>query len=398
MAVYQYLAKDRAGREFAGVYTDIQDAVALQDELAKIGCVLLKARRKKAPVVRRRRIKGSELVTFAYKFAGMYAAGLPITSCLETLEEQTENESFKSIISDIRQSVQTGSSLKDACAKHADVFSYFFLGMVEAGESSGKLGITLDMSAAYLEKREDIKRRVLSAFAYPVAVTIMCFVVITFLLIFVMPTFIDLYRQVHVPLPGPTRVLVGLSYLVADRWWAVLIFIAATVVAVRGLLEKPQVRTLWDGLKLKIPLFAKLNRMLMVSHFTRALAMLCSVGVPLIEALDVASVVAHNQKLAGIVKELQQMIKAGAPVAQSLKSYRIFPPIITQLAAAGEQAGQLPEMLNKGVDLLDKDIDATINSLLAKLEPALTVFMGGVVGLILIGAYLPMFDYMGHLV
>jgi len=217
-------------------------------------------------------------------------------------------------------------------------------------------------------------------------------------LIFVMPTFIELYRQVRVPLPGPTRVLIGLSYLVAERWWAVLALIAAVVVAVRGLLEKPQVRTWWDGLKLKVPLFAKLNRMLVVSHFTRALAMLCSVGVPLIEALDVASAVAHNQKLAKIVKELQQMIKAGMPVAQSLKSYRIFPPIITQLAASGEQAGQLPEMLNKGADLLDKDIDATISSLLAKLEPALTVFMGAIVGLILIGAYLPMFDYMGHLV
>lgn len=398
MAVYQYLAKDGVGRKFAGVYTDIQDAAALRDELGKIGCVLLKARRKKAPTVKRRRIKGSELVTFAYKFAGMYSAGLPILSCLEALEDQAENPGFKYVISDIRQSVQTGSSLKDACAKHADLFSYFFLGMIEAGESAGKLGTTLDMSAAYLEKREDIKRRVLSAFAYPVAVTIMCFAVITFLLIFVMPTFIQLYKQVHVPLPGPTRVLVGLSYLVAHRWWAVLVLIAAVVAAVRRLLEKPQVRTWWDGLKLKVPLFARLNRMLVVSHFTRALAMLCSVGVPLIEALDVASAVAHNQKLAKIVKELEQMIKAGVPVAQSLKSYTIFPPIITQLAASGEQSGQLPEMLNKGADLLDKDIDATINSLLVKLEPALTVLMGAIVGLILIGAYLPMFDYMGHLV
>jgi len=137
--------------------------------------------------------------------------------------------------------------------------------------------------------------------------------------------------------------------------------------------------------------------MLVVSHFTRTFAMLTSVGVSLIEALDIASVVAHNHKLTEIAKELQQEIKAGNPVAKSLKSHAIFPPLIIQLAASGEQAGKLPEMLNKGVDLLDKDIDRAINALLTKLEPALTIMMGVIVGLILMGAYLPMFDYIGHL-
>jgi type IV pilus assembly protein PilC len=146
-----------------------------------------------------------------------------------------------------------------------------------------------------------------------------------------------------------------------------------------------------------MPVFGKLNRMLVVSHFTRTFAMLASVGVSLIKALDVASVVANNHKLTEITKELQQEIKAGNPVAKSFKNYAIFPSIIIQLAASGEQVGQLPEMLNKGADLLDKDIERAINALLLKLEPALTIIMGAVVGLILMGAYLPMFDYMGHL-
>lgn len=397
MAVYQYVAKDETGRKFSGIYTDIDDVMGLREELAKIGCALIKARRKKGSAVRHRRIKRSEVAAFAYKFAGMYSAGLSILNCLETLEEQTENQAFKYIIADIRQSIQTGSSLKNACEKHRNIFSDFFLGMIEAGESAGKLGKTLDMSAMYLEKRADIRRKVVSAFAYPAIVTIMCFVVIAFLLVFVIPIFVKLYGQMHVPLPGPTRALIGLSSLITQQWWATLTIVVGGAMVLRWLLKNPQVRTWLDDFKLKIPVFAKLNRMLVVSHFTRTFAMLASVGVSLIKALDVASAVAHNHKLTIIAKELQQEIKAGNPIAKSFKSYAIFPPVIIQLAASGEQAGQLPEMLNKGADLLDKDIDRAINALLMKLEPALTIIMGTVVGLILIGAYLPMFDYMGHL-
>ena len=397
MAVYQYVAKDGTGRKFSGIYTDIDNVMGLREELAKIGYVLVKARREKSSAVRRRRIKRSEVTTFAYRFAEMYSAGLSIVSCLETLEEQTENQAFKYVIADIKQSIQTGSSLKNACEKYRNIFSDFFLGMIEAGEAGGKLGKTLDMSAVYLEKQADIRRKVVSAFAYPVIVTIMCFVVITFLLIFVIPIFMKLYRQAHVPLPGPTRVLIGLSSLVTQQWWAILIVAAAGAMVLRWLMQKPQVQEWWDAFKLDMPVFAKLNRMLVVSHFTRTFAMLASVGVSLIKALDVASEVAHNHKLTEITKELQQEIKAGNPIAKSFKNYAIFPPMIIQLAASGEQVGQLPEMLNKGADLLDKDIDRAINALLLKLEPALTIIMGAVVGLILMGAYLPMFDYMGHL-
>jgi type II secretory pathway component PulF len=397
MAVYQYVAKDGTGRKFSGIYTDIDNVMGLREELAKIGCVIIKARREKSSAAKRRRIKRSEVTAFAYKFAGMYSAGLSILSCLEAMEEQTENQAFKSVIADIKQSIQTGSSLKIACEKYKNIFSAFFLGMVEAGETGGKLGKTLDMGAAYLEKQADIRRKVISAFAYPVVVTIMCFVVITFLLIFVIPVFMKLYKQAHVPLPGPTRVLIGLSSLVTERWWAILIVVAAGAMVGRWLLKKPQVQAWWDAFKLNMPVFGKLNRMLVVSQFTRTFAMLASVGVSLIKALDLASVVAHNHRLTEISKELQQEIKAGNPVAKSLKRYAIFPPIIIQLAASGEQVGQLPEMLNKAADLLDKDIERAVNSLLLKLEPALTIIMGAVVGLILMGAYLPMFDYMGHL-
>jgi type IV pilus assembly protein PilC len=397
MAVYEYTAKDETGSKFSGTYNDINSVAILREELAKTGFTLVKARRWKNPAGRHRRIKQSEIVTFAYKFAGMYSAGLSIVKCLETLEEQAENQAFKYIVADIRQKVETGSSLENAFEKHRNTFSDFFMGMIEAGEAGGKLATALEMSAAYLEKRADLKRRVKSAFAYPVVVSIMCLVVVGFLLVFVIPVFSKLYQQVHVPLPGPTLALVTLSSLVRDGWWAILLVGAGAVIILRQLSKNQHIRAGWDAFKLNMPVFAKLNRMVVVSHFTRTFAMLASVGVSLIKALDVASLVAHNTEVTKIAKELQGAIEAGNPLADSLKNYDIFPPMITQLAASGEEVGMLPEMLNKGVDFLDKDIDRAISALLVKLEPALTVIMGAIVGFILMGAYLPMFDYMGHL-
>src|SRR4030042_1996837 len=361
MAVYQYVAKDGTGRRFSGIYTDIDNVLRLRDELGKIGCILVKARRKKGSAVKRRGIKRSEMATFAYKFAEMYSAGLSIVNCLDALEEQTENPAFKAMMADIRQSIQTGSSLKNACEKYKNTFSAFFLGMIEAGETGGKLGKTLEMSAVYLEKQSDIRRKVISAFGYPVVVTIMCLVVFSFLLMFVIPVFMKLYRESQVPLPGPTRVLIWLSTLVTQQWWAILIVAAAGALIIRHLRQKPQVQQWWDAFKLKMPVFAKLNRLLIVSKYTRTFAMLISVGVPLIQALDVASIVANNHKLTDITKELQQEIKAGNPVAKSFKRYAIFPPIIIQMAAAGEQVGQLPEMLNKGAALIDKENDSWVH-------------------------------------
>jgi type IV pilus assembly protein PilC len=398
MAVYQYTAKDEAGNALSGTCNDVSDVAALREELAKMGCVGVKVRRVKSPLRKRtNKIKSSHVVPFAYRFAGMYSAGLPITKCLEVSEQETDNEAFKNMIADVRHSVETGSSLKGAFEKYRSTFSDFFLGMVEAGEAGGKLATALEMSATYLEKQADVRRKVKAAFAYPLIVGLVSFAVVGCLVVFVVPVFSKIYKQMHVPLPGPTQALVNLSSIVRGWWWATPIVALATAIIIRRLSRDPRVKAGWDVFKLRIPYFAKLNRMVVVSHFTRTFAMLASVGVSLIEALDVASVVVHNHKVTQITKGLQESIGAGNPLAESLRAYDIFPPIIVQMASSGEQAGQLPDMLNKGADFLDRDIDRTINALLVKLEPALTIIMGVIVGFILMAVYLPMFDYMRHL-
>ena len=250
MAVYTYVAKDEKGVTVSGTYTDVDSTSSLRSELDKMGYVLVKSKRGKQARKNRYiggKVRQSEVATFAYKFAGMYSAGLPILKCLETLEQQADNQTFKNIIADVRENVATGSGLRAAFARHKGVFSDFFLGMVEAGEVGGKLDETLEMTAVYLEKQVRLKERVKSAFAYPVLVTIMCLVVITFLLAFVIPVFSKLYAQVHAQMPGPTLALIALSALVRHWWWAIIIVVGGSVFAVRRLLRNAIFRARFLG-------------------------------------------------------------------------------------------------------------------------------------------------------
>jgi len=361
-----------------------------------MGYELLKVNREEN-VAKKKRIKQTEVVAFIYQLAGMCSAGLSISKSLQTLEDQIINHSFKNVITEIRRDIEAGTSLKKAFEKHKKIFSDFILGMIEAGESTGKLSEALNMSAEYLEKRMDLNRKVRSAFIYPIFVGSVCLVVLTGLLIFVVPVFAKIYAQLHVTLPGPTLVLVGLSSLIRHWWWAILIVLFAAIMTSRSFLKSPLLRKKWDIFKLEMPVFGQLNHLVVVSHFTRTFAMLESVGVSIIDSLNVANAVAHNYKMSEIVKELKLAIKAGNPIGSTMKKYDIFPPMVTQLAISGEEAGILSQMLLKSADFIDKDIDRVTQALLVKLEPALTVVMGVIVGSILMAVYLPMFDYMTHL-
>jgi len=397
MAVFEYTARDPAGNEVSSVYTNVESIRALRCELVKLGYVLVRARRQRGSQRSRGRIRQREVASFAYKFGGMFSAGLSITSSLQVLEQQTENEAFRTVLADIRRRVESGSSLKAAFEEHRSVFSDFFLGMIDAGESSGKLAESLDASARYLEKRLELQEKTRAAFVYPMVVGLVCSLVVISLLIFVVPMFSQLYRRLHVELPGPTQVLVALSTFLRTKWWLLVPALAGAVLAVRRLLKDSRVRVRWDRLKIRTPLIGPLSRLILVSQFVRTFGMLISVGVPIIEALDAAAKVVRNEEIARVTADLQQAVRTGHPVAESLRTHSIFPPMVIQLVASGEEAGILSEMLTKAADLLDKDADRLATSLLVKLEPTLTVVMGLVIGLVLMGVYLPMFDYMACL-
>jgi type IV pilus assembly protein PilC len=397
MPTYEYTAKDAGGNILTGFYDDIDNVTALKTELTRVGYILLEARKKKNTRLFGDGVKQAEIVAFAYKFAGMYSAGLTITRCLEILAEQTENLSFRLILSDIKQQVENGLSLKTAFEKYHRVFNDFFIGMIEAGETGGKLAETLTMAASYLEAQLELKRKVKSAFAYPVIVAAMCFIIVGYLVVCVVPIFAKLYKQLHVALPGPTQTLVIASNAVRYYWWLILLCVAAVIGLYRMFRDNKSLKMKFDVFKLKMPVFAKLNQMVVVSRFIRTFAMMTEAGIPLINALSVANRVANNHCFDKVTEKIQSSIVSGLPIAGAMKECDIFPSMIVQMAGAGEESGTVPQMLTKGVELLDKDIDSTIKSLLVKLEPALTLIMGSIVGFILLGLYLPMFDYMSHL-
>ena len=227
MPTYEYIAKDQAGHEFCGTYEDVASVKLLRNELAKVGCVLVKAKNSKTLRHGRSRIRQKDIVAFAYTFSSMYSAGLSVIQCLETLENQTECQALKTLIADIRQKIEVGSSLTNAFEPHERIFSPFLVGMLEAGEAAGKLPEALEASAVYLEKRADLNNRIRSAFVYPISVAVVSVGVVLCLLLFVVPIFIKLYHNLHVPLPWPTLFLISLSHIVRDWWWLILGLIPA---------------------------------------------------------------------------------------------------------------------------------------------------------------------------
>jgi type IV pilus assembly protein PilC len=396
MPAYQYKARDRNSRVFCGTYDNADSVAALRNELARVGLTLLKARRKSGSRARQQKIKQTDVVTFLYQLAGMCSAGLPIVRCFEALEGQVENDTLKAVVADVRQKTETGMPLQKAFEPHKEIFSEFFVGMLEAAEAGGKLAGSLEMAAEYLEKQAGIRQKVKNAFAYPVVVCVVTALAMAGLLTFVVPVFEKLYRQANLSLPLPTKVLIVLSGMLGHFWWTLPLLAAAGYYGLRHLMANPQFRLKWDMYKLDMPVMGKLYRMILVSRFVRTFGMLGSTGVPLVKALAVASEVAHNARVADIAKDIQDSVKAGCPVSSAMRKYDIFPPTIVELAASGEEAGSLTDMLGRGVDFLDREIDHRIQSLLIKLEPALTVMMGSVVGFVLLGIYLPLFDYLSQ--
>jgi type IV pilus assembly protein PilC len=397
MAAYEYTARDTAGNELSGVYTNVDSVETLRAELTKLGYVLVRAHRDSKSSRQSGRVPPRDVASFVFKFACMYSAGLSLVRCLEASEEQTGSPSLKNILAQVRHQVETGSNLKQAFEPHRKVFGDFFLGMIEAGESSGELAKALDMSARYLEKRQEMRQKIRAAFVYPAVVGTICFVVVLAMLIFVVPMFSQVYKRLHVELPAPTRILVVLSVALRSWWWVLAPALAGLVLVVRRALAHPRVKLYWDRWKIRVPLLGPLNHLVLVGQFVRTFGMLISVGVPIIEAIESAGRVVRNIELSRIAAALQQSIRVGRPVAESLQEHALFPSMVVQLVASGEEAGVLPDMLTKAADLLDKEADRMAASLLVKLEPLLTVVMGAAIGLILMGVYLPMFDYMARI-
>jgi type IV pilus assembly protein PilC len=343
-------------------------------------------------------VKPKDLAVFTRQFSVMIDAGLPLVQCLEILAGQQENKTFESVLTATRASVEGGATLSGAMRQHDKVFDALYVNLVEAGEAGGILDTILQRLASYIEKNVKLKRAVKSALVYPVAVLGVAAGVITLLLWKVVPIFGTLFLGLGVDLPLPTRIVIGLSNFVGSIFGLMIVvaFVGAGF-ALKVWYATEKGRFIIDGILLKLPLVGILLRKIAVARFTRTLGTLISSGVPILEGLDITARTAGNAVIEKALNQVRTALEQGKNLADPLKETNVFPGMVTQMIGVGEQTGAMDAMLQKIADFYEEEVDAAVKDLLAALEPAMIVFLGVVVGGIVISMYLPLFSLIGKL-
>ncbi|MFA5867635.1 MAG: type II secretion system F family protein [Actinomycetota bacterium] len=340
---------------------------------------------------RRKRVKSGELVVFTRQFATMINAGLPLARCLGVMSQQSPNPGMAATIEDVLHDVEGGLALSNAMAKHPKVFNTLYVSMVKAGETGGILDEVLTNVAENLEKNEEIKSKIKSAMAYPVLMFIMSIVLVIVMLVFIVPVFTGMFAQLGGELPLPTQILVNLSALISSTWWFGIPLTILAIYGIRKSLSIPAVRFKWDTVKLRIPIVGPVVKQQSVSRFARTLGTLSSAGVPILEALDVVENTVGNALISSEVAKIALGVKEGQTIAQPLGKIKVFPPMVVQMVAVGEESGAMDTMLIKVAEFYDKEVATTIEGLSSILEPVMLIGVGLVIGGILISLYLPMF-------
>lgn len=342
-------------------------------------------------------IKKIEISRFTRQFATMIGAGLPMVQCLDILSQQMESAEFRRVVADIKESVQSGTTLSEALGRHKKIFDDLFVNMVEAGETGGALDVILVRLANYREKADALARKVKGALVYPIVVVIVAIGVTLAMLKFVVPTFAKMFTDLGGTLPEPTRIVMGVSNFVNDYFLIMIGGAVAFVVGFRIALRNRSARLYWDTLKLKLPGFGNLIRKTAVARFTRTLGTLLSSGVSILEALEITAKTAGNMVIQNAVRRSMLSIAEGETITQPLKESGVFPPMVVQMISVGEKTGGLDDMLAKIADFYDEEVDAAVAALTSLIEPIVIVFIGVVIGGIMIAMYLPMFDIIGQI-
>ncbi len=337
-------------------------------------------------------IKTKELVIFTRQFSTMINAGLPLVQCLDILSSQQPNPSFKKVLSQIKGDVEGGSTSADALSKHPKVFDSLYVNLVAAGEIGAVLDTVLNRLAVYMEKNEKLKNKVKGAMTYPIMVLSVAFGVVAVLMIFVIPTFSDMFKQFGSALPGPTQLVVNLSNFFRNFWWLMIGVIVALVFGFKWIRTQEKGRFYTDQLALKLPVFGPLIRKVAVAKFTRTLGTMISSGVPIMDGLDITSRTAGNMIVENAIKAVRTAISEGRAMSDPLEQTGIFPGMVVQMIAVGEATGAMDQMLSKIADFYDEEVDLAVDALTSALEPMLMVFLGGIIGFVVVAMYLPIFQ------
>jgi type IV pilus assembly protein PilC len=400
MPVYVYRGTNRAGaavngEQAANNKTELLNLLKRQQ--IKVSRLSEKGKEFNLPTFKAG-VNAKDLAVFTRQFSVMIDAGLPLVQCLEILAGQQENKTFESVLTATRASVEGGATLSNAMRQHEKVFDPLYVNLVEAGEAGGILDTILQRLASYIEKNVKLKRAVKSALVYPVAVLGVAAGVITLLLWKVVPIFATLFLGLGVDLPLPTRIVISLSNFIGSIFGLMILVVLVGIgVGLKVWHGTEHGRYVLDGVLLKLPLVGILLRKIAVARFTRTLGTLISSGVPILEGLDITARTAGNAVIEKALSQVRKALEQGKNLADPLKDTNVFPGMVTQMIGVGEQTGAMDAMLQKIADFYEDEVDAAVKDLLAALEPAMIVFLGVVVGGIVISMYLPLFSLIGKL-
>ncbi len=338
------------------------------------------------------RIKTRDIVIFTRQFSTMINSGLPLVQALDILSKQTDNKALAGVTRDVVFDVESGHTLADALRKHPKAFSELYVNMVAAGEAGGILDTILMRLATFMEKNDALIRKVKGAMIYPGVIMSVAFIAVTTLLLFVIPVFQNMFGSVGLALPLPTRVVIGASQLLKGYWWLFAGVLAGLAVAGRKFYATPNGKLAIDKAMLHVPILGGVLRKSAVSRFTRTLGTLISSGVSILDGLEITAKTAGNRVIQDAIMASRASIAGGDTIAQPLAKSKVFPPMVISMISVGEQTGGLDEMLSKIADFYDEEVDAAVSGLLAALEPIMIVFLGVVVGGMVVAMYLPIFD------
>ena len=345
------------------------------------------------------RVNEQAITVFSRQFATMINAGLAMVRCLDILSEQTEDKKLQATLITVRRDVEGGSTLSNALAKFPDVFSTLYVSMVKAGEMGGVLDEVLDRLAGFMEKDFNLKKKVKAALTYPVVVLVLAIGIVIFLVTYILPTFVALFEGMSLTLPLPTQILMA----VTKAFQNVPMVIGLVVLCIAGsmvfsrYIQTPTGRKQFDMLKLNVPVFGLLNKKVAISRFCRTLGTLLSSGVPIMQALEIVGKASGNEIVAQTVSKVRESIREGESIAAPLGQSGLFPPMVTQMVAVGEETGNLDAMLSKIADFYDTEVEYMLASLTSMLEPLMIVGMGGIVGFIVVSVFLPLYQLIGSM-
>jgi type IV pilus assembly protein PilC len=400
MPVFTYQGVNRAGTKVSGERAADSKAAlqaALRREQINVSKLSEKGKEFNIPTFGTG-VDSKELAVFTRQFSVMIDAGLPLVQCLEILAGQQENKTFQKIITSVRASVEGGATLSASMKQHEKVFDPLYYNMVDAGETGGILDTILQRLSTYIEKNVKLKRAVKSAMIYPVSVMGIAISVVVLLLWKVVPIFATLFAGLGAALPLPTRIVITLSNVVGSIYGLlVVVFTVGIGIAIHLWYKTPQGRFTIDALLLKAPVVGMVLRKIAVARFTRTLGTLISSGVPILEGLDITARTAGNAVVEKAISQTRKAVEEGRSLVDPLKETEVFPGMVTQMIGVGEQTGAMDAMLQKIADFYEDEVDVAVKDMLTAIEPIMIVFLGIVVGGVVISMYLPLFSLIGQL-